>query len=77
MSVKVPDLVHKGLHTSWDGGLSLHRGRGEATRLQVPRQQGTSCTPQGPPEAAPLTLSHSRKPLVVFMPGIQMQKNQE
>lgn len=77
MSVKAPDLVRKGLHTSWDGDLSLHRGiGGGATRLQVPRQQGTSCTPQGPPEA-PLTLSHSRKLLVVFMPGIQMQKNQE
>lgn len=77
MSVKAPDLVRKGLHTSWDGDLGLHRGRGGATRLQVPRQQGTSCPPQGPPEAGPLTLSHSRKLLVVFMPGIQMQKNQE
>ena len=49
----------------------------ESLGCRFPDGKLTSCCPQGPPKPAPLTLSRSRKPLLVSMSQIQMQKNQE
>ena len=47
----------------------------ESLGCRFPDCKLTSCCPQGPPKPTPLTLSHSRKLLLVSMS--QIQKNQE
>ena len=50
----------------------------ESLGCRFPGRKLTSrCRPQGPPKPAPLTLSHSRKPLLVSMSQIQMRKTLE
>lgn len=46
MSVKAPDLVRKGLHTSWDGGLSLHGEEVEPPGCRFPDNKGPPALPR-------------------------------